>query len=60
MYTSGSRANSRRMRTEISKSGTIAKIRIWVESDTVNILSKVFKIISSEIDDVLVVCIFRE
>ena len=31
MYTSGSRANSQRMLTKIN----IAKIRIWVESDTV-------------------------
>ena len=35
LYTSGSIANSQRMLTEINKSGTIAKIRIWVESDTV-------------------------
>ena len=28
-------ANSQRMLTEISKSGTIAEIRIWVESDTI-------------------------
>ena len=35
MYRSGSTANSRRMLTEINESDTIAKIRIWVESDTV-------------------------
>ena len=35
MYTSGSIANSQRMLTEINESGTIAEIRIWVESDTV-------------------------
>ena len=35
MYTSGSIANSQRMLTEINKSDAIAKIRIWVESDTV-------------------------
>ena len=35
MYTSGSIANSQRMLTEINESGAIAKIRIWVESDTV-------------------------
>ena len=28
-------ANSQRMLTEINKSGTIAEIRIWVESDTI-------------------------
>ena len=35
MYTSGSIANSQRMLTEINESSAIAKIRIWVESDTV-------------------------
>ena len=35
MYTSDSIANSQMMVTEINKCGTIAKIRIWVESDTV-------------------------
>ena len=35
MYTSGSIANSQSMLTEINESGAIAKIRIWVESDTV-------------------------
>ena len=31
MYTSGSIANSQRILSEINKSGTIAKIEIWVE-----------------------------
>ena len=35
MYTSNSIANSKRMQTEIKESGTIAKIKIWVENDTV-------------------------
>ena len=35
MYTSSSIANSQRMQTEINKSGTIAKKRIWVDNDTV-------------------------
>ena len=35
IYTSGSIANSQRMRTEINESAAIAKIKIWVESDTV-------------------------
>ena len=35
MYTSGTIANSQRMLAEINGSDTIAKIRIWVESDTV-------------------------
>ena len=35
MHTSSSIVNSQRMLTEISESGAIAKIRIWVESDTV-------------------------
>ena len=48
MYTSGSMASSQRMRIEINESGTIAKIRISVESDTVKHL-KAFRIISSEI-----------
>ena len=34
MYISGSIVNSQRMLTEINKSGAIAKVRIWVESDT--------------------------
>ena len=34
MYTSGSIANSQRMLTEINGSGAIAKMRIWVKSDT--------------------------
>ena len=33
MYTPGSIANSQRMLIETNKSGTITKIRIWVESD---------------------------
>ena len=47
MYTSGSIASSQRMLTKINKSGTIAKIRISVESDTVKHL-KAFRMISSE------------
>ena len=35
MYTSGSIANSKRMLTEINKSGVITKIRISADSDTV-------------------------
>ena len=35
MYSSGCIANSQRMLTEINEKGTIAKIRICVESDTV-------------------------
>ena len=35
MYTSGSIANSLSMLTEINESVAIAKISIWVESDTV-------------------------
>ena len=35
MYISGSIENSQRMLTKVNKSGAIAKIRIWVESDTV-------------------------
>ena len=35
MYTSSSIANSQRNQTEINESGTIAKIRIWVENDNV-------------------------
>ena len=34
-YTSESIGNLRRMLTEISKSGTITKTRIWLESHTV-------------------------
>ena len=45
MYTFGSIASSQRMPTEINESGAIAKIRISVESDTVE-CSKVFRIIS--------------
>ena len=37
MYTTGSIANSKRMLTEINKSGVITKISIWVEIDTANI-----------------------
>ena len=44
MYTFGSIASSQRMPTEINESGAIAKIRISVESDTVNRL-KAFRII---------------
>ena len=64
-YTSGSIANSRRILTEINENGTIAKISIWVESNTAKHL-KAFRIISSEckfhlsyIDDIFVVCKFR-
>ena len=35
MYTPRSIANSQRMLIEMNKSGTIAKIRIWAEIDTV-------------------------
>ena len=35
MYTFGSIGNSQKMLTEINKSGAVAKIKIWVESDTV-------------------------
>ena len=35
MYTSGSVANTQRMLTEIKESGSIGKIRIWVEINTV-------------------------
>ena len=35
MHTSGSIANSQRMVTEVKESGTIAKIRVRVETDTV-------------------------
>ena len=35
MNTSDSIENSQMILTEINKCGTIAKIRIWVESDTV-------------------------
>ena len=34
MYTFGSIKNSQRMLTEINKNDAIAKIKIWVESDT--------------------------
>ena len=34
MYTSGSTANSKRMLTEINKSGVTTKVSIWVEIDT--------------------------
>ena len=47
MYTFGSIASSQRMPTEINESGAIAKIRISVESDTVE-CSKAFRIISSK------------
>ena len=48
MYTSSRIASSQRVLTEIKESGTIAKTRISVESDTVKHL-KAFRIISSEI-----------
>ena len=35
MYTFSSIANSQRMQTEINESGTIDKIRIYVENSTV-------------------------
>ena len=35
IYTSGRIANSQRRLNEVNRSGAIAKIRIWVESDTV-------------------------
>ena len=38
MHTSSSIVNSQRTLTEISESRAIAKIRIWVESDTVVVL----------------------
>ena len=47
MYISGSIASSKRMLTEIKESGTIAKIKISVERDTVKHL-KAFRIISCE------------
>ena len=47
MYTSGSIASSQRKLTEIKESGTIAKTRISMESDTVKHL-KAFRIISGE------------
>ena len=47
MYTSSSITNSQGMLTEINESGTIGKIRIWVESNAVKHL-KAFRIISSE------------
>ena len=47
MHTSGSIANSQRMLTEINESGSIAKLRIWVKSDTVKHL-KAFKITLSK------------
>ena len=47
MYTSGTIASSPRILTEIKESGTIAKTRISVESDTVKHL-KAFTIISGE------------
>ena len=40
MYTSASIANSQRMLTEINENGTIAKISIWVESNTVKHLKR--------------------
>ena len=46
MYTCSSIANSHRMQTEINESGTIAKIRIYVENDSQTLKS--FRIISSE------------
>ena len=47
MYTSESIASSQRLPTEINETGTIAKVRISVESNTVKRL-KAFRIISSE------------
>ena len=48
MYTFGSIASSQRMLSdEINESGTVAKIMISVESDTVKHL-KAFRIIASE------------
>ena len=47
MYTSGSIANWQRRLTELKESAAIAKIRIWVEYDTVKNL-KTFRIISGE------------
>ena len=35
IYTSDSLVNAQRMLTEVNEIGAIAKIRIWVESDTV-------------------------
>ena len=35
MYTSGSMTNSQTMLTEINESGALAKIRIWMEIDSV-------------------------
>ena len=56
MYTSGSIANSQKMLTEINESGAIAKIKIWVESDTAKHL-KTFRIISSEMPvSLLILC----
>ena len=40
MYTSASIANSQRMLTEMNENGTIAKISIWVESNTVKHLKE--------------------
>ena len=48
MYISGSKANSQRMLTKINETGVIAKLTIWVESDSGNISVKTFRIISSE------------
>ena len=65
MYTSGSIASSQRMLAEIKESGTIAKTRISVESNTVKHV-KAFRIISVEMpisllipSYILVACIFR-
>ena len=54
MYTSGSTANSQKMLTEINESSIIAKIRIWVKSDTVNHL-KTFRIFSREMQILLLI-----
>ena len=47
MYTSGSIADSQRMRAKINKSGAIGKTDIWMESDTTKHF-KAFRIISSK------------
>ena len=52
IYTSASIALSPKMLTKVKDSGAIAKIRIWVESDTVKYL-KAFRISFSEIQILL-------
>ena len=54
IYTSGRIASSQRIATEINENGTIAKISIQVENDTVNYL-KAFRIISSKIPILLLI-----